>query len=37
MGRIPQGTPEDVDRAVAAARGGFETLVADRRSRSAPS
>jgi len=25
MGRIPQGTPEDVDRAVAAARGAFET------------
>jgi aldehyde dehydrogenase (NAD+) len=24
MGRIPQGTPEDVDRAVAAARGAFE-------------
>src|SRR5256885_1178248 len=25
MGRIPQGTPEDVDRAVAAARRAFET------------
>jgi aldehyde dehydrogenase (NAD+) len=25
MGRIPQGTPEDVDRAVAAARAAFET------------
>ena len=25
MGRIPQGTPEDVDRAVAAARGAFES------------
>jgi aldehyde dehydrogenase (NAD+) len=25
MGRIPQGTPEDVDRAVAAARGAFDT------------
>src|SRR5688500_12631836 len=24
MGRVPQGTPEDVDRAVAAARGAFE-------------
>ena len=24
MGRIPQGTPADVDRAVAAARGAFE-------------
>ena len=37
MGRIPQGTPEDVDRAVAAARGGVRDLVADRRSPSAPS
>jgi aldehyde dehydrogenase (NAD+) len=25
IGRIPEGTPEDVDRAVAAARAGFET------------
>ena len=24
IGRVPEGTPEDVDRAVAAARGGFE-------------
>jgi len=24
MGQIPEGTPEDVDRAVAAARAGFE-------------
>jgi acyl-CoA reductase-like NAD-dependent aldehyde dehydrogenase len=25
MGRIPEGTPEDIDRAVAAARGAFDT------------
>ena len=29
MGRIPQGTPEDVDRAVAAARARFRDVVAD--------
>ena len=35
MGRVPQGTAEDVDRAVAAARAGLRGVVADARRASA--
>ena len=37
MGRVPDGTAADVDRAVQAARGAFAAVVGHRTARSGPS